>query len=77
MSSRVSQSYLNAIARGPQDIYLTGDPQVTFYKVIYERHNKEEKEDDTTNNDDIIDEHIVSLDCSCNECNNTEFVIEI
>ena len=25
-------------AIGPQDIYLTGNPQITFFKVVYRRH---------------------------------------
>lgn len=26
------------VARGVQDLYLTGDPQITFFKVVYRRH---------------------------------------
>jgi len=29
---------LQLVAYGPQDIYLTGNPQVTFFKVVYRRH---------------------------------------
>ena len=25
-------------AYGAQDIYLTGNPQITFFKVVYRRH---------------------------------------
>ena len=29
---------LQLIAYGAQDIYLTNDPQVTFFKVVYRRY---------------------------------------
>lgn len=29
---------MQLVTYGPQDIYLTGDPQVTFFKVLYRRH---------------------------------------
>jgi len=29
---------LELVARGVQDIYLIGDPQITFFKVVYKRH---------------------------------------
>ena len=29
---------LQLVAYGAQDIYLTGNPQITFFKVIYRRH---------------------------------------
>ena len=29
---------IQLVARGIQDIYLTNDPQITFFKVIYRRH---------------------------------------
>ena len=29
---------LQIVAYGAQDIYLTADPQITFFKVIYRRH---------------------------------------
>ena len=29
---------LQLVAYGAQDIYLTGNPQVTFFKVVYRRH---------------------------------------
>ena len=25
-------------AIGPQDIYLTGNPQITYFKAVYKRH---------------------------------------
>jgi hypothetical protein len=30
---------LQLVAYGAQDIYLTGNPQITFFKVIYRRHS--------------------------------------
>ena len=29
---------LQLVAGGAQDIYLTGNPQITFFKVVYRRH---------------------------------------
>ena len=29
---------MQIVAYGAQDIYLTGNPQITFYKVVYRRH---------------------------------------
>lgn len=29
---------LQLVAYGAQDVYLTGNPQVTFFKVVYRRH---------------------------------------
>ena len=29
---------MQLVAFGAQDIYLTGSPQITFFKVVYRRH---------------------------------------
>merc|ERR1712137_282639 len=29
---------MQLVAYGAQDVYLTGNPQITFYKVTYRRH---------------------------------------
>ena len=29
---------LQLVAYGAQDIYLTGNPQITFFKIVYRRH---------------------------------------
>ena len=29
---------MQLVAYGAQDIYLTGNPQITFFKVVYSRH---------------------------------------
>ena len=29
---------MQLVAYGAQDIYLTGQPQITFFKVVYRRH---------------------------------------
>lgn len=29
---------IQLVARGIQDMYLTGDPQITFFKILYRRH---------------------------------------
>lgn len=33
-----SGSLMQLVAYGAQDVYLTGDPQITFFKVVYRRH---------------------------------------
>ena len=29
---------LELVAHGVQDIYLIGNPQITFFKIVYKRH---------------------------------------
>ena len=29
---------MQLVAHGAQDVYLTGNPQITFFKVVYRRH---------------------------------------
>ena len=29
---------MQLVAYGAQDVYLTGEPQITFFKVVYRRH---------------------------------------
>ena len=29
---------MQLVAYGAQDVYLTGNPQITFFKVVYRRH---------------------------------------
>ena len=29
---------LQLVAKGPQDIFLTGNPQITFFKKVYKKH---------------------------------------
>ena len=29
---------MQLVAYGAQDIYLTGNPQITYFKVVYRRH---------------------------------------
>ena len=31
---------LQLVAIGPQDVYLTGNPQMTFFKAVYRRHTQ-------------------------------------
>lgn len=34
----MSGGLLQLVAHGTQDIYLTGNPQITFFKIVYRRH---------------------------------------
>jgi len=36
---------LQLVAYGPQDLYLTGNPQITFFKIVYRRHTNFSMED--------------------------------
>ena len=29
---------MQLVAMGAQDVYLTGDPQITFWKIVYRRY---------------------------------------
>ena len=34
----MSGGLMQLVAYGAQDVYLTGDPQITFWKGVYRRH---------------------------------------
>lgn len=34
----MSGGLLQLVAYGSQDVYLSGNPQITFFKVVYRRH---------------------------------------
>jgi hypothetical protein len=34
----MSGGLMQLVAYGAQDVYLTGNPQITFFKVVYRRH---------------------------------------
>ena len=34
----MSGGLMQLVAYGAQDVYLTGNPQITFFKVVYKRH---------------------------------------
>jgi len=38
VSKEMGGGLLQLVAYGAQDVYLTGNPQITFFKVIYRRH---------------------------------------
>merc|ERR1712054_282096 len=38
MGSKMGGGLMQLVAYGAQDIYLTGNPQITFFKVVYRRH---------------------------------------
>ena len=40
---------MQLVAYGAQDIYLTGNPQITFFKVVYRRHTNFSMEVYSTN----------------------------
>ncbi len=34
----MSGGLMQLVAYGAQDVYLTGSPQITFFKIVYRRH---------------------------------------
>ena len=34
----MSGGIMQLVAYGAQDVYLTGNPQITFFKIVYKRH---------------------------------------
>merc|ERR1711865_1294636 len=36
--NKMGGGLMQLVAYGAQDIYLTGNPQITFFKVVYRRH---------------------------------------
>merc|ERR1711935_290829 len=38
MGIKMGGGLMQLVAYGAQDIYLTGNPQITFFKVVYRRH---------------------------------------
>merc|ERR1711871_381029 len=36
--TKMGGGLMQLVAYGAQDIYLTGNPQITFFKVVYRRH---------------------------------------
>ena len=46
---------MQLVAYGAQDIYLTGNPQITFFKVVYRRHTNFSMEaiEQTWNGDEV------------------------
>ena len=35
---------MQLVAMGAQDVFLTGNPQITFFKIVYRRHTNFSKE---------------------------------
>lgn len=60
---------LELVALGAQDVYLTGNPQVTFFKVVYRRHTNFAMEH-------IRTEFTTSPKLSTTECTKINFKIE-
>merc|ERR1711998_355209 len=41
---RMGGGLMQLVAMGAQDVFLTGNPQITFFKVVYRRHTNFSKE---------------------------------
>ena len=50
---------MQLVAYGAQDIYLTGNPQITFFKVVYRRHTNFSME---TINQNISGQSFIGID---------------
>merc|ERR1711959_472302 len=44
MGYKMGGGLIQLVAMGAQDVYLTGNPQITFFKVVYRRHTNFSKE---------------------------------
>ena len=58
---------MQLVAYGAQDIYLTGNPQITFFKVVYRRHTNFAVESiEQTHNGSVADGSKISVTVSRN-----------
>ena len=48
-------SLINISAWGGQDLYLTGTPEITYFKLVYRRHTNFSMESVKLNFDDYVD----------------------
>merc|ERR1711990_194243 len=44
MGYKMGGGLMQLVAMGAQDVFLTGNPQITFFKVVYRRHTNFSKE---------------------------------
>ena len=52
--------HIQLIALGSQDMYLVGDPQISFFKAVYRRHTNFSMECiEVTNNNSISSNEII------------------
>ena len=65
---------MQLVAYGAQDVYLTGNPQITFFKVVYRRHTNFSKECIKQNFNSTPD---FDKDVSCTLSRNGDLVQEI
>ena len=65
---------MQLVAYGAQDVYLTGNPQITFFKVVYRRHTNFSMESiqQTINGDPAIGKRV-----SCNISRNGDLIHKI
>ena len=50
---------MQLVAMGAQDVFLTGNPQITFFKVVYRRHTNFSKEVLNKNGLELVIEELV------------------
>ena len=62
---------MQLVAYGTQDIYLTGNPQITFFKVVYRRHTNFAIEAIIQNLDGKFD---FGRECSCTIARNGDLI---
>ena len=65
---------MQLVAYGAQDIYLTGNPQITFFKVVYRRHTNFSMEtiSQTLDGDSILGS--TSNEASCTIARNGDLI---
>ena len=60
---------MQLVAYGAQDIYLTGNPQITYFKVVYRRHTNFAMEsiEQTSTKPLGVEKHPARYDWTCRE----------
>jgi hypothetical protein len=66
---------MQLVAMGAQDVYLTGNPQITFFKVVYRRHTNFSKEAIEQTFNGSISSGVGTLNCTLSR--NGDLVQEI
>ena len=61
---------MQLVAMGAQDVYLTGNPQITFFKVVYRRHTNFSMEciQQTVNGTSTLGASSTLNHCNDNDC---------
>src|SRR5271169_1027903 len=71
---------LQLVSTGIPDLYLTGDPQITWFKIIYRRYTEFGMEDQIiriNNNFQFGDVNLVKIRLDADKLNRIAFVVDV